>query len=111
VAGSLTLRQTWVNLIARERAGGAAVGYVQATIKPEVTDIAWVIGAAWQRRGDAREAAGGLVGYLAESAGVRRLRALIRDGHVGSERVAVGLGMRVTGEVVEGERVWLATPG
>src|SRR6059058_1561421 len=37
-------RELWLNWIVRERAGGAAVGYVQATVEPVsgVAEVAWV---------------------------------------------------------------------
>ena len=107
VAGATQPGQTWVNLIVRERNTGDAVGYVQATVNPELADIAWVIGTPWQRRGYAVEATRALATHVASNFHVTTIRALIKAEHVASQRIAERLGMRVTQDVVRGEQVWL----
>lgn len=79
------------------RSDGAGVGYVQATVTGDEAELAWLIGSAWQRRGYAAEAAVGLVTWLYDALGVRRVHAMVPDGHVASERVALHVGMRPTG--------------
>jgi len=98
----------WLNWIVVRAAGSTAVGTVQATIADDsgpVADIAWVIGAPYQRQGYATEASATMAGWLAEH-GVERLRANVAPGHLASEGVAARLGMRLTPVVVDGERRW-----
>ena len=96
--------RTWWNLVVRER--GVAIGYVQATVKPPRADIAWVIGAPWQGRGYATEAARALLDAVEQAHPVTAIRALIRPDHVASQRIAARLGLARTTEVVDGEDVW-----
>jgi RimJ/RimL family protein N-acetyltransferase len=109
--GSPEPGQRWVNLIARERAGSAAVGWVQATVESPDADLAWVIGLPWQGRGYATEAMRGLLQLLRAELGVRNIRALIHPAHRASQRVAERLGLVVTAGDVRGEQVWLGTIG
>ena len=80
---------------------------MQATIRDDgrLAEIAWVVGLAWQGRGYATEAALALVRWL-ESRGVVRITANIQRDHEASETVARRVGLRPTGEMVVGERVW-----
>lgn len=99
--------ELWLNWTVSERAGGAAVGYVQATVsdRPGV-NLAWVIGTPWQRRGYASEASRAVMDWLAHL-GARRFRACVKPAHVASQRVAARLGLQRTEEWVDGEEVWL----
>lgn len=83
------------------------MGFIQATVSGEVpaAELAWVIGAEHQGRGLAREAAQGMVAWLAAQ-GVTELSATIAPGHAASEGVAAHLGLRVTPEVRDAERLW-----
>lgn len=98
--------EAWLNWIIR-LATGDGVGTVQATVVPDEShaSIAWVVAQAWQRQGYASEAATALVDWLAD-ANVCRIDACVVVGHVASERVAAAAGMRLTRELVDGERVW-----
>ena len=102
--------QHWLNWIVIP-AGGAPIGFVQATIQDAgdgtggSAEIAWVIGTAWQGRGYATEAARALVARL-ESAGIRSIVAHVHPDHVASATVAERAGLVPTGQVVDGERVW-----
>jgi RimJ/RimL family protein N-acetyltransferase len=98
--------ETWLNWVVRDRASGAAAGYVQATVSPAGADLAWLIGAGHQGAGLASEAAAAMVGWLAAS-GVQVLSAYVAPGHVASERVAHRIGLRRTDEVVDGEVHWV----
>jgi RimJ/RimL family protein N-acetyltransferase len=85
---------------------GVLVGYVQATVIGAEAEIAWVVGADWQGRGIAREAAVGLAGWLREH-GSEQLLAHVHPEHVASAKVAVAAGLRATGELDdEGEQCW-----
>ena len=121
-AGPGRPEEDWLNWIARERASGAAVGTMQATIVPAKTVpaaaartgraayIAWVIGVPWQGRGFATEAARAVTGWLL-AAGVRVILACIYPGHLASEQVASRAGLELTGHVEDGERVWVLRSG
>jgi RimJ/RimL family protein N-acetyltransferase len=102
-------REAWRNWIVRERLGGAATGFVQATISgdngEQLAEIAWLIGVRWQGRGYASEAAGGLVRWLDE-AGVREIVAHVHPDHAASAAVAERIGLAPTDVVVDGERRW-----
>ena len=106
--------QEWVNWIARRAQDGVAVGTVQATVCDGDRDgdgraeVAWVVGAEFQGRGYAVEAASALVAWLRER-GVADIRAHIHPGHAASARVAERIGLAPTGELDdEGERIWRA---
>ena len=58
-----------------------------------------------QRRGYATEAALAIMDDLAAN-GIGSFAATIRESHAASEGVAHNLGMLVTDEVIDGERVW-----
>ena len=90
-------RQGWLNWIARERETGVAVGTVQATLDRTrdgrlEAEIAWVIGAARQRRGYATEAAGAMVEWL-RAQGIKRSPPHIHPDHEASMGVASRLGL------------------
>lgn len=95
----------WHNGIVRLRAERAAVGFVQATITRDTSDVARLIGVPWQRRGSAIEAASVLCGWLS-SQGVLHLTAHIHPVHAPSAQVARSLGMVTTRVLVsDGEEI------
>ncbi|MEU2022561.1 GNAT family N-acetyltransferase [Streptomyces sp. NPDC016469] len=102
-AGSPDPDELWWNWVLG--AGAGLVGYVQATVRGDRAEIAWVVGVPWQGRGYAREAARGLVAHLRE-AGVRTVVAHIHPGHTASAAVAAGAGLARTGEWEDGEERW-----
>jgi len=106
-------RHGWLNWIVRERATGAAVGTVQATLTAvdhgRDAEIAWVIGTAYQRRGYAKEAAGAMVGWLRRQA-IGTVIAHIHPNHEASMGVARHLGLTATDVIEGGETRW-ASPG
>ncbi len=81
-AGSPEPDEQWFNWIVRTHDGSAA-GFVQASITGGVGDVAWVIGAAAQGRGYAREAASAMCDWL-QSIGVAELYAHIHPDHAAS---------------------------
>jgi RimJ/RimL family protein N-acetyltransferase len=104
-------RQGWLNWVVRERATGAAVGTVQATLNivdaRAEAEIAWVIGTAYQRRGYAKEAAGAMVRWL-RSEGTATVIAHIHPGHEASMGVARHLGLTATDVIEGGETRWVS---
>ncbi len=112
VAGSPDPAEQWHNWVVRLGNHGPAVGYVQATVRPVdgVAELAWVVGAAWQGRGIAREAAALVLDHVL-AAGVRRVVAHVHPDHVASQRVSAALGMRPTDRLVDGEVEWVLVSG
>ena len=99
--------ETWINHLVVFETSGKALGYVQATIpvSGQPTEIAWVIGAPWQRNGYASAAAALLLAELADM-GVKQVIAHIHPDHEASAAVARRIGMSPTDEVVDGEVRW-----
>lgn len=110
VAGPPTGDEVWHNWIIRLAETGIAVGFVQATVSGDASDIAWVVGVDWQGQGIATEAATAMCERLA-SDGVERFTAHIHPKHAASGRVAASLGLLPTDEVdSDGEVVWASPP-
>ena len=101
--------QGWLNWIARDRATGHAVGTVQATTYLDASrptaEVAWVIGAGYQRRGYATEAATAMAAWLRRH-GTEVLIAHVHPDHHASARVCARLGMAATDHIVDGETRW-----
>jgi RimJ/RimL family protein N-acetyltransferase len=110
VAGPSSGEEVWHNWIIRPKGTGKAVGFVQATVTGDASDVAWVVGVEWQGRGFASEAAAAMCEWLAGQ-GVEKFTAHIHPGHVASQRVAASIGLQATDEVDEdGEVVWASIP-
>ena len=115
LAGSPDPAVSWLNWVIRLREPSCLVGTVQATLAPSgddlglgvglVAEVAWVVGAPWQGRGIATEAAGALVGWLVRQP-VDAVVAHIHPGHRASAAVASAVGLVPTGEWQDGEIVW-----
>ena len=90
VAGSPDPAVSWCNWVLRLRTESRLVGTVQATISAghpldgHGAEIAWVVGAPWQGRGFATEAARGLVDWL----GRRSVRTVVTGLVVGRFSIA-----------------------
>ena len=96
--------ETWHNWILR--LDGTAIGYVQATVKGESADLAWVVGIPWQGSGYATEASEAVRDWLADR-GTTRFSAHIHPDHSASQAIATKLGLEPTGEFNgDGEMVW-----
>lgn len=105
-AGSSVAGERWSNWIVRLAETRRAVGYVQATVSEDRADVAWVIGADWQHRGFAIEAASSMCEWL-RAHGVSCVTAHIHPDHHRSTRVAEAIGLRRTDERDDdGEVVW-----
>jgi RimJ/RimL family protein N-acetyltransferase len=108
IAGSPAGDEVWHNWIVRRRTGGA-IGFVQATVCDDGSDVAWLIAVEAQGAGCAGEAAAAMIAWLVAS-GVRQLRAHIHGEHVASQRVAAGLGFVRSGrQDDDGEDIWTLT--
>ncbi|MEU9043112.1 MULTISPECIES: GNAT family N-acetyltransferase [unclassified Kitasatospora] len=106
-AGSPDPAEQWGNWVLRLRADGALLGYVQATVRPDEAELAWVVGTPWQRRGLATEATRALLDHLI-AAGVTTAVAHIHPDHHASARVATALGLHPTARTQDGETRWQA---
>ncbi|MFF7634380.1 GNAT family N-acetyltransferase [Kitasatospora sp. NPDC008050] len=104
-AGSPDPAERWLNWVIRLVAEDRLIGTVQATVHGTEAEVAWVVGAGWQGRGCAREAARALVGWLA-GAGVRRVVAHVHPEHHASAAVAAAAGLTATERFQDGERRW-----
>ena len=82
----------WHNWVVRSRTIGSAVGNVHSTVTSDTAEIA---GVSRQRQGVAVEAASAMYPWLATRE-VHRLTAHIHPDHVGSAKVAAGLGLVAT---------------
>ncbi|MFG2624514.1 GNAT family N-acetyltransferase [Streptomyces sp. NPDC048473] len=107
-AGSPDPGVGWWNWVLRVRDEGCLAGYVQATVnaRDAEAEIAWVVGAKWQGRGYAKEAAVGLVAHLLGAEVVRTVVAHIHPDHGASAAVAAAAGLVATEEWCDGERRW-----
>ncbi|MEY9872036.1 RimJ/RimL family protein N-acetyltransferase [Streptacidiphilus sp. MAP12-33] len=109
MAGSPDPAQSWCNWVVRLRAEDRLTGTLQATVTTDAhgasAEIAWVVGAAWQGRGIATEAAQGLVAWLGRQR-VRRIVAHIHPGNAPSAAVATAAGLTPTDRWQDDELRW-----
>jgi RimJ/RimL family protein N-acetyltransferase len=110
VAGSPDPAQGWLNWVVRLASDHRSVGSLQAELSRRedgqpAARIAWVIGAPWQHRGYASEAAIGLVDWL-DTRRVTDVRANIHADHHASGAVAHRAGLEPTDDTCNGEVVW-----
>ncbi|MEU9375407.1 GNAT family N-acetyltransferase [Streptomyces sp. NPDC048255] len=111
-AGSPDPAVVWCNWVLRLRADGRLVGTVQATVAADLehAEVAWVVGAPWQGRGLASEAARVLTGWLRELP-VGRVLAHVHPDHSASAAVAASCGLRPTAHRQDGEVRWESAGG
>ena len=103
-AGSAEKIETWHNWIVR--LDGGAIGYVQATVRGDVADLAWVVGRPWQGRGYGTEASKAMRDWLSDR-GITRFSAHIHPHHAASNAIAAKLGLHRTGQLDDdGEMIW-----
>lgn len=107
-AGSPDPAERWWNWVLGVRGDDRLAGYVQATVSTTEAqaEIAWVIGAGWQGRGYAKEAAAGLVAHLLDGGAARTVVAHIHPGHAASAAVAAAAGLSPTDVWEDGEVRW-----
>jgi RimJ/RimL family protein N-acetyltransferase len=97
--------QAWLNWVVVERAGGAVVGWLQATVVGSSADVAYVVGTPWQGRAYATEAARALLDHLGAT-GVTEVSLLVAPANAPSAAVARHLGLSPDGTEVDGELRW-----
>ena len=97
--------ERWLTWIVQLTECSTSIGYVQATVKDDRADLAWLIGVDWQSKGYATEAVQLLVNLLADNQ-VNILTAHIHPDHEASQRLAVGIGLHKTGLLHYGEEIW-----
>jgi RimJ/RimL family protein N-acetyltransferase len=107
LGGAAAREREWLNWIVRERAGGSAVGTVQATVSwgGASAEVAWVVGVEFQGCGYAKEAARAAAAWLRER-GVESLVAHVHPEHRASAGVARALGLAPGGMRADGEQRW-----
>jgi RimJ/RimL family protein N-acetyltransferase len=106
MAGSGDPDEVWLNWIVRLRDTDEPVGTVQATVTlGSSAYVAWMIGVPWQGQGYATEAAVAMASWLRQE-GVPVLVAAIHPKHTASESVAARIGLLVTDDEDDGERIW-----
>jgi RimJ/RimL family protein N-acetyltransferase len=98
--------ELWLNWVISITQYDELVGYAQATVLGDEAEIAWVLGAAWQGHGYAREAAVGLVAWL-ETHGAARIIAHVHPDHSASAAVGSAAGLSKTDQVDDGENLWV----
>jgi RimJ/RimL family protein N-acetyltransferase len=102
--------ERWLNWIVRRRDDAQVIGFVQATVadhdQQRRTEVAWVIGTAYQGHGYAGEAARLMIDWLRRS-GLGPIVAHIHPDHGASAAVARRLGLGPTDELVDGEVRWI----
>lgn len=86
--------QGWLNWAARLRDGSTYVGWFQATVRGDVADIAYLVFAAHQHNGYAREATARVIEHLASDFGVTQISATIDPRNTASIRLAETLGLK-----------------
>ena len=109
VGPPLEAHERWHNWVVRRLDDGAAIGFVQATLRGERFDeatLGWLIGVPWQGRGYATDAVNAMIERL-RARGVHGVEAHIARANRASERVAARVGLRATDEIDEiGEVIW-----
>ena len=87
-------RQLWLNWTVRLKDGGAAIGYVQATVLPDAAAlVAYEFNSAWWGRGLAGEAVAAAMLELRQHLGVTRFGAVFKTANERSRRLLARLGM------------------
>lgn len=94
--------QAWLNWAARRLDDGAAVAWVQATVKGSMAEVSYAAVPSQRRRGYTAEAVRAVVDWL----GVASVEAHIEASNQGSAGVAAAVGLHSTSELHEGEVVW-----
>ena len=78
--------ELWLNWTLRLKDDRSVIGYVQAGVKEGQADLAWVIGAPFQRQGFASEASQRVLEWLRDHPHVSEVRANIHPDHIASQQ-------------------------
>jgi RimJ/RimL family protein N-acetyltransferase len=97
--------ELWLNWAMQLKGTRQLIGHLQAGVKPQHADIAWVLGLPWQHQGYATEGGQAVVDLLVRI-GVREIRASIHPAHEASIAVAKRLGLQRTDDIVDKEVIW-----
>ena len=99
--------EIWLNWTVRLKEEDAVVGRLQATVKADTAEMAWVVGHRYRSLGYASEASGCAARWLSSYFSLREIRANIHPGNKASQRVAEKIGLSRSGTFAEeGEEVW-----
>jgi RimJ/RimL family protein N-acetyltransferase len=96
----------WLNWVARRRSDGAAVGWVQATVRGATAEISYATVPSQRRHGYMSAAAREVVGWM-PGLGVATIEAHIDPANAASAGVARSLGFTRSDRVDAGEAVWV----
>src|SRR5262245_46554420 len=112
LAGSPDPAVSWCNWVIQLHSPQCLAGTVQATISTggnvASAEVAWVVGAPWQGRGIATEAARALISWLQRQS-IRTVIAHIHPSHQASAAVAAAVGLAPTHHRQNGEIEWRLT--
>ena len=99
--------ELWLNWTLRLKGDGTAIGRLQATVKEDSAEIAWVVGRPYQGRGYASEAGGCVARWLLKYLDLGEVRANIHPDNIASQRVATKIGLSRNRDITnEGDEVW-----
>jgi RimJ/RimL family protein N-acetyltransferase len=103
--------QLWFNWVLRHRDSGRVLGTLQATVSTRAAgrpcaELSWVVGAADQGQGFAKEGVLALATWLREQ-GVSCLVAHVHPRHLASMAVARSIGLEPSEITIGGETRWL----
>lgn len=98
--------ELWLNWMIKSLTDSEAIGYMQATVMPDCTYVAWVIGLKWQSKGYATEATKAVIDWLSTN-GCTNIRSCIHPHHIASQRVAEKIGMKKSDEMIDNENIWI----
>jgi RimJ/RimL family protein N-acetyltransferase len=98
--------EAWLNWVVRRRSDGAALGWVQVTVRSRNAEVAYALLPAEWGQGAASDAVRELVEWLLTELEVGRVTASIDPDNGASERVARAAGFAPTDRRDDGEVVW-----
>ena len=112
LAGSPDPAVSWCNWVIQLHSPQCLAGTVQATTSTggnvASAEVAWVVGAPWQGRGIATEAARALISWLQRQS-IHTVIAHIHPRHHASAAVATAVGLTPTDHCQDGEIMWRLT--
>jgi ribosomal-protein-alanine N-acetyltransferase len=85
--------ELWLNWAGRERESRTVIAHFQASVTSEEASVAYLVVAAFQRRGFAREGLRAVFDYLRDVLAVPEIKAWIDTRNEPSQRLAKSLGM------------------
>jgi RimJ/RimL family protein N-acetyltransferase len=95
----------WLNWVLRLRSDRTALGTVQATLRDDAAELAWVVSTSFQGAGYATEGTSAVIAWL-RGKGIMWFEAHIHPDHAASSAVARRLGFEPTALARDGEVRW-----